>query len=71
MGYEVYSSPVRTAESQDVTLTKADKARNIQRITCFFIAQRKTTEVTKMPPKDKVRLQIRYRKIKRKNCNDF
>ncbi len=29
MGYEVYSSPVRTAESQDNKLTKADKARNI------------------------------------------
>ncbi|MCX4292342.1 MAG: hypothetical protein OSJ36_11200, partial [Odoribacter sp.] len=56
------SSPVRTAESQDVTLTKADKARNIQSITCFFITLQKTTEATKMPQKDKVQLQIRYRK---------
>ena len=52
-------------------MTKADKARNIQQITCFFIALQKTTEVTKMPRKDKVQLQIRYRKRSEKNCNDF
>ena len=71
MGYEVYSSPVRTAESQDNTLTIADKARNIKVLRAFLLLFRKQRKPQKSPEKTKFSYKFVTEKRSGKNCNDF